>query len=109
MLQGLLVAICATVQAGEARFSEHFLFDHPERGISVTQAEQVLCDAGSEVIDRRRENVRRASLLVLGSLSGRAVHIVVSEAPHVVIITAYWPDSEPGAWTADFRSRRTQS
>ncbi len=93
------------MRAGEARFSDHFLLNHPDRAISIEQAEAVLCDPAAESIERHRDRQWGPTVLVYGVIDGRAVHVLCSEPPEVTVITAWWPDSQPEKWSKDYRRR----
>lgn len=61
---------------------------------------------GGEVVESREDNGETVYVL-LGSPSGRALHVVLSRSGRTgecVVITAYYPDLQQ--WNAGFRRRR---
>jgi hypothetical protein len=78
-----------------------------ERGIAKNDVLAVL--AAGEVIVEYPDDKPYPSSLVLGWMSGRALHVVVAEdQPNraCYVITVYVPD--PAVWSADFKRRRRQ-
>lgn len=61
--------------------------------------------SGGELIEDYPDDSRGHSCLILGTGSGRPVHVVCSpKADYLAIITAYEPN--PTLWSADFRTRK---
>ena len=76
-----------------------------QRGISSVDIEQVV-ELG-EVIETYPEDTPFASRLVLGTPSGKPLHVVLADEPgtdRTYVITAYYP--APEQWDDDFRRRK---
>lgn len=104
MYEARLATIATAVRRGEAIYRTHALNQMIERGITRMVVEAALT-ADTEIIEDYPAEPRGPCCLVLGRVKGRAIHIVVSYPPRLMIITAYWPDSRPDEWSPDFRRR----
>ena len=83
------------VGAGEYKFSDHAVKRMMKRLISRKEIETVLLSG--EIIEEYPEDKYSPSCLVSGMTEkGRALHVLVSLPPQVVIVTAYEPD--PDEW-----------
>jgi hypothetical protein len=75
---------------------------HPERLIAPREVEAVVLEG--ELIEDYPDDPRGPSCLLLGTPSGRPIHVVCSpKGDYLAIITAYVPDS--AQWSRDFRRR----
>jgi hypothetical protein len=105
--EALVAVLCAEVRDGSIYWSRHFtqrLFERtmPDRG----QIRYLLCEDDAEVI----EGGHGQNCLIWGILTdGRVGHIVCSCPPSAIVVTAYWPDTEPEEWTDNYRRRIQQS
>lgn len=75
-----------------------------QRGIRMDEIEHVL-EHGDE-IETHPDDTPFPGRLMLGSLSGRPLHVVAADEPAAgltYVITVYEPD--PTKWEADFRRR----
>jgi len=62
---------------------------------------------GGEVIERYDDDQPFPSALILGTASGRPLHVVAAfddRTNTAYVITCYWPDANE--WNDDFRTRR---
>jgi hypothetical protein len=87
-------------------FSGHATVRMIQRRVSETDVESVL--ASGEVIERYPDDSPYPSVLILGFVTGRAIHVVSADRPdaaETIIITVYEPN--PTAWDATFRKRRS--
>jgi len=75
-----------------------------ERGIVSAEVEEALSSDGAEVIEDYPDDMRGASCLILGWVSGRRpIHVHLSYPPRVKIITVYQPSDD--LWL-DYKTRR---
>jgi hypothetical protein len=75
-----------------------------QRGFTDADVASVL--SAGEVIERYPDDTPYPSYLVLGVVSGRAVHVVAADRPdaeEIIVITVYEP--HPSLWDATFRKR----
>ena len=106
MNESVIAVLCKEAQAGELRFSRHYamrLWERPmpDRG----QIRYLLCADEPEVIERRRSEGGR-SYLIWGIMEDERVgHVLCSDPPMAVVITAYWPDTEPFEWQSNYKRR----
>ncbi len=76
-----------------------------KRGIRSLEIEQAI--ASGEVIEDYPSDKYGPSCLIFGhAQNGRPLHIQVSYAAHVKVITVYEPS--PDDWNDDFRTRKTK-
>ena len=69
------------------------------------QIRYLLCDDEPEVIERN-QGERGRSYLIWGIMEDeRAGHVLCSDPPMAVVVTAYWPDTEPSEWARDYKRR----
>ena len=76
-----------------------------ERGISASDARQVVKQG--TVIEEYPTDTPYPSLLILGFVRGRALHVMVAvdqKARRAIIVTVYEPD--PLKWEPGFRRRK---
>lgn len=88
-------------------FSQHAFIRMFERGISPAAVKRGV--RTGESIESYPDDQPFPSVLLLHFEAGRALHIVagVDETEAACyIVTVYWP--EPGLWSADFRTRRSE-
>ncbi len=86
-------------------FSGHAVVRMYERGLSPGDIRLVV--AQGEVIADYPNDSPYPSVLLLGQIDGRPLHIVVAQNPTdeaCIVVTAYVPD--PAKWSADFRERK---
>ena len=86
-------------------FRSHAIRRMFQRGITAADIRHVI-DTG-EVVENRPDDLPYPSRLVLGSLSGRALHVVLADnEPEgtIIVVTVYEPS--PALWHAGFRKRR---
>ena len=105
-----IARIWDSIQTRTLKYSGHFaeqLFtrSQPERD----DVRYIVCDDAPRIIEhyeaRPHPLTGRGSCLILGIVNGRAAHVNCSYPPDPVVITTYWPDTEPDEW-ADGFSRR---
>ena len=113
MNESRLEAIRAAIIAGEWRLSDHYTEDYLLTGEdrpSTDQIEAALTDIESRFV-KGEESVPHPygpCSLVRGIVEGRWIHVKCSYPPNpVVVITAYWPDTEPDEWVDNYLERRT--
>ena len=86
-------------------FSGHAIRRMFEREVSSKEVIAVV--ESGEVTESYPDDLPYPSFLMLGFISGRAIHVVVAQEQQgreCYIITAYPPD--PKLWNEDFKSRR---
>jgi len=86
-------------------FRSHAIRRMFQRGITTGDIHHII-DSG-EIIERRPDDLPYPSRLVLGSISGRALHVVLAEnepEATTIIVTVYQPS--PALWHPGFRKRR---
>ena len=86
-------------------FRSHAIRRMFQRGITAADIRHVI-DTG-EVVENRPDDLPYPSRLVLGSVSGRPLHVVLADnAPEAttVVVTVYEPS--PALWHQGFRKRR---
>lgn len=92
------------VKAGQYKFSDHAVKRMMKRLISRKEIGAVLL--AGEIIEEYPEDKYSPSCLVSGMTEkGRALHVLASLPPQVVIVTAYEPD--PDEWI-EGKTRRRQ-
>ena len=93
------------------RYSRHFLIRLLERPQPTRDdIRYLLCDDDPAEIEENgpRYEQGSSSSLVWGILrDGRVAHVLCSHPPDPVIITSYWPDTEPEEWADNYRRRVT--
>ena len=108
MIEARLAAIVAEARQGEIEVTTHRAQDaRPDRP-RTADVLTVLRSGAIEQIEDYPGDPRGASCLLLGSVAGRAIHMLVTYPPDVVLITAYYPDTRRHEWTPDFRRRVRQ-
>jgi hypothetical protein len=93
------------MDCSEIVFSGHAVRRMFDRQISTATVTSVI--RLGEAIAEYPEDVPYPSVLVLGFVEGKPVHVVVARDPNdrrCYVITAYIPD--PRLWGPDFRTRR---
>jgi hypothetical protein len=98
-------AVVAAARRRLLRYSEHALRGMREHGIPRRAIFEALVQSTCEMVEDYPTDPRGASCLMIGWVSGRALHVVLSYPPRPIVITVYWPDSQPNEWTSDFRKR----
>ena len=86
-------------------FRSHAIRRMFQRGVTVADIDHII-DTG-EVIEDRPDDLPYPSRLVLGSISGRALHVVLADnAPDAttIVVTVYEPS--PTLWRPGFKKRR---
>ena len=84
-------------------FRVHAIQRMAQRGISVEDVRSIL-ETG-QVIEDYPNDFPYPSALVLGWISGRAMHVVAATTPsEKIVITVYEPD--PARWEADWKRRK---
>ena len=102
---GARIAILRLVSDITLIFRVHAIQRMFERGISEIEVRDVL--ENGEIIEAYPNDFPFPSRLVLGTSSGRPIHVVVSDDPQAkttIVITVYEPD--PARWDPTFRHRR---
>lgn len=85
-------------------FTGHATRRMAQRGITVQEVERVL--ALGEIIESYPDDTPYPSVLLLGYIDARPVHVVAAErtdAAETIVITVYEP--APERWDATFRTR----
>ncbi|MGH2600487.1 MAG: DUF4258 domain-containing protein [Dehalococcoidia bacterium] len=98
------------IRGGEHRDTAHAADMLQERGVLALAFEQAITAGDLEIIEDYREYdpgdpTLRPCSLIRGVLAGRVFHPVITYPPVPLVITRYWPDSEPHRWDAEFRRR----
>ena len=91
--------------SGKLVFRVHALQRMFERRIGVEEVRHAL--ATGETLESYPDDLPYPSRLVLGTSSGRPLHVVTAEnagADETIVITVYEPD--PKLWNTDFRRRK---
>lgn len=99
----ILAEICKEITDGTISYSEHYL-DRILSEPTPARADLrfMLCDDDPDVIEYNDDD----RCLIFGfSTDGRVGHAVCVHPPEAKVVTAYWPDTQPWKWSADFRSR----
>lgn len=108
--ESTLAVLCSEVQSGDLRYSFHYaqqMFKRPMP--NRDQIRYILCDDNPEIIEHNAgdSDARGSSCLIWGIISEERIgHVLCSYPPNPVIITAYWPDTQPEKWTDDFFKER---
>jgi hypothetical protein len=109
VFESRLAGIAAAVSVGEYRFSEHYIQDNlpnPDRP-RQRHVVEALTSNGSRIIEDDPRHHYEPCVLILSEAANRAIHVESTYPPRfVVIITAYWPDTQTDEWTDDTYSRR---
>lgn len=106
-----VAVLCAEARAGGLHYTSHFVRRLFVRDIPGREAiRYVLCDDDPEVIETDAVgDDRGVSHLIWGIMDdGRVAHLLCSAPPDPLVITTYWPDTDPGEWEADFKTRRAR-
>jgi hypothetical protein len=85
-------------------FSAHAIKRMIQRGITDADVASVL--AAGEIIESYPDDTPYPSVLLLGFVAGRAMHVVAADRPdaaETIVITVYQPDRT--LWDATFRKR----
>lgn len=85
-------------------FTGHATLRMAQRGLTEVDVEEVL--ASGDIIESYPEDTPYPSVLMLGFVGGRPLHVVAadrSDAAETVVITVYVPQSD--RWDATFRTR----
>jgi hypothetical protein len=108
--EALFAALCAEMQEGGVRWSRHYALRLFERSMpDRQQIRYLLCEDDAEIIERYA-NGRGRSCLIWGIMqNGRVGHVQCSYPPGAVVVTAYWPDTEPEEWADNYKRRTEQS
>lgn len=84
-------------------FRVHAIERMAQRGISVEDVRHIL--ASGEIIEDYPSDFPYPSVLVLGWVDNRPLHVVAAMAPTTkIIVTVYEPD--PSRWESDFIRRK---
>jgi len=110
MYEARLAAIVTAIWEGEHRYTAHATDMLQERGVLALGFEQAMMVGDLEIIEDYREYdpddpTSRPCSLVRGMLTGRVFHTVITYPPTPLVITFYWPDTEPQRWDTGFRRR----
>ena len=108
MWEAAIAVLCIEAREGRIFYHPHYaegLFarDQPSR----QDTDHLLYDDSPEVIEQNEElPPRRRSLLIWGIMDyGRQAHLLCVGPPQCMVITAYWPDTEPYKWTLGYKRR----
>lgn len=104
-----LANLCVAARERTIIWSRHFLTqlftrDQPRKADIC----YILCDDDPEEIEETEAVYEDASntALIWGILEyGRVGHLLCSHPPDPVVITAYWPDTEPDEWVDNYKRR----
>ena len=105
-MEELTVArLCDEVRSGQVIWSRHFTQRTFERDQpTANDVRFMLCEDEPWIMERYTE---RPGILIWATVeSGRCGHVHCGYPPNAVIVTAYWPDTEPDEWLDDYRVRR---
>jgi len=98
----ILAMLAASVEEGTIVWSNHYLMRIFERNVpDRRQVRYLLGDDEPEIIERGKRSCLVWSIMD----SGRCAHLVCSWPPNPVMITAYWPDTEPSRWVDNYKRR----
>jgi len=100
-----LARLCDEIRTGAIIWSRHFTQRSFERNQpSSRDVRFVICEDEPVIMERYAD---RPAMLIWGMIeSGRRAHVQCSSPPNAVVVTAYWPDTQPEEWDNDFRVRR---
>jgi len=112
MQESLLAVLCAEAQEGALLYSRHYAQRLLERPMPDRSAIlYMLCEDDPVQLEENEPTYPGGSQssLIWGILQdGRVGHVLCSHPPDPVVITAYWPDTEPGEWVDNYRRRVQQ-
>ena len=95
--------------AGRLRYSRHYRQRLPARPTpNQSEIRFMLCNDDPQVIEDYPEDSRGSSCLIRGEtdIDGRVGHLLCSNPPDSLIITAYFPgETEPEEWDTDYWTR----
>jgi hypothetical protein len=102
-----MTTLRAQALSSSLSFSRHYNFRLSSRPTpSVGQIQFILCDDAPKVIEDYPERDR---YLICGTTDndGRVGHLVCTNPPNSMVITAYFPgETEPDKWENDYRKRK---
>ena len=106
MRESVVATLCAQARAGHLQYSRHYALRLFQRSMPDREhIAYILCDDDPRIIEENEDEGRR-SCLIWGILAnGRVGHVLVSYPPSPVVVTAYWPDTEPTEWDDNYRQR----
>lgn len=98
---------CEDFRASRIRYTRHYLDqilerDQPDRA----DLRFMVCDDDPEAIEYNSDGT---SLIWGMASTGRIGHALFTGSPRAVVVTAYWPDSQPQKWTKEFKERTGRS
>lgn len=106
-----IAVLCVEAEQGKLLYRVHVA----ERSIKRDQPGRndithILCYDTATVIEPYPNDPRGKSCLIWGTIAnGRIGHIVCGYPPNSLVITTYWPDSDPQRWEdLEYTIRRTQ-
>ncbi len=106
-MHDLIAVLGAEAAAFTLDFHNHYLERSLERDMpSVSDIAYMLAKDDPQVIEPYPDDFPRPSCLVWGIIRERVGHIVIAWPPNPLVVTAYWPDTEPDEWTDDSYKRR---
>lgn len=98
-----IASIQQAIRDGDYQFSLHAVKRSAERRISRSEIEEAILNG--EIIERYPDDKYSPSCLVLGwTTAKRPLHLQLSLAPNVKLITLYEPDT--AEWI-DYKTRKT--
>jgi len=104
--EALIAVLCAEVAVGRLHWSGHYTRRLWERAMpDRAQIHYLLCEDDAEVRESDTDG-RGRNCLIWGIMAdGRVGHVLCSHPPNPVVVTAYWPDTEPEEWTDNYKQR----
>jgi hypothetical protein len=96
-----VTAICGEMMADTVVFTEHalmnILFGHDKP--NEDDIAGAVCDPMAEILEDYPRDTPFPSSLIWSVVRPRYIHVVSTYPPNPVrIVTAYWPDTQPGKW-----------
>ena len=87
-------------------FTKHALIEMSDENITIQDVKEVI--RNGKVIRSYPEDPKGESKLMLGTIEGRAIHVVCAQHEQTVhVITAYLPNTD--IWEDDFETKKQQS
>jgi hypothetical protein len=109
VIEAQLAALAVAVRSGDFYLSKHYERDRLIDPLRPRTTEIVvgIGSGDTSLVEDYPNHPYGPAMLVRGEVNGRAIHVECSYPPRdVIIVTAYWPDTEPDEWNDDYTERR---
>ena len=104
--ESVVAALCAEARARRMQYSLHYVMRLFQRSMPTREEiAYILCGDDPQIIEENEDEGRRSCLIWGIIADGRVGHVLFSYPPVPVVVTAYWPDTEPTEWDDNYRRR----